>query len=54
MSDPEMFWLNLTNVVLGAVVLFFLLGTVFAVLTEIAGRMKTRHALHPRRRRDPR
>ncbi len=54
MSGPEMFWLNLTNAVLGAIVLFFLLGTVLAVLSEIAGRIRMRLAPHPRQRRDPR
>ena len=40
MDDPRMFWLTVTNVVLGVVTLVLVLGTVLAVAAEFAVRTK--------------
>ena len=54
MSERELFQLGLTYVVVAAVVLFFLAAATFAVISEIAGRMKAKHILHARPRRHSR
>lgn len=46
MDDPRMFWVSITNAVLGAVVLVCLLGFAYAVASEMATRLK-RHFTHP-------
>lgn len=46
MDDPRMLWLNVTNALLGAVVLACLLGFAYAVASEIAEKLK-RHFGHP-------
>ena len=38
MDDSQMFWVNVTNVVLGVVVLVLVGGTVLAVAAEFASR----------------
>jgi hypothetical protein len=40
MDDPQMFWVNVTNVVLGVVVLGLVVGTVLAVAVGFAERTK--------------
>ena len=40
MDDPRMFWLTVTNVLLGVVTLALVLGTVLAVAAEFAVRRK--------------
>jgi hypothetical protein len=40
MDDSQMFWLNVTNIALGVVVLGLVLGTVFAVAADLAARTK--------------
>ena len=52
MLDPEMFWLNLTNALLGLVVLAYVLGFGYAVCKEIAIRIKRRFSLSAELDRD--
>jgi hypothetical protein len=40
MDDSQMFWVSVTNVVLGVVVLGLVVGTVLAVAAEFAVRTK--------------
>jgi hypothetical protein len=40
MDDSQMFWVNVTNVVLGVVVLVLVVGIVIAVAAEFAVRIK--------------
>ena len=44
MSDPRVFWLVLTNVVLGAAVVVVILGIATGVLCELVAKVKRRHA----------
>ena len=42
MDDLQMFWVSVTNVVLGVVVLVLMVGIVLAVAAEFAVRTKTK------------
>jgi hypothetical protein len=44
MSDPRTFWLVVTNVVLGAAVMIFILGVLTGALCEFVVKLKKRHA----------
>lgn len=46
MDDPRMFWVSITNAVLGAIVLVCLLGFAYAVASDLAARLKRRFT-HP-------
>jgi hypothetical protein len=46
MSDSEYFWLNVTNAVLGTVVLLPLLAVLVAVLFELGSSMGRRMVFH--------
>lgn len=43
-SDPESFWLNVTNAMLGIATLVALLSVLGTVVVELYGRMKKRAA----------
>lgn len=47
-SDPESFWLNVTNAVLGIATFAALLSVLGAVVVEFYGRMKKRAAAEGR------
>ena len=47
-SDPELFWLNVTNATLGIVTLVTLLSVLGAVVVELYGRIKKRTAAKAR------
>ena len=44
-NDPRMLWVNVTNVALGVGVVILLLTAVWAVVTEIASRIKRHFVL---------
>ena len=44
-SDPETYWLNVTNLVLGAVVILCVLIMAGGIAHEIIGRMRARRRL---------
>jgi len=54
MGDSSHFWLDVTNIVLAAVVLACVLATLFAAAWEIAARVKRRRALSAELDRDMR
>jgi hypothetical protein len=54
MGESPHFWLDVTNIVLGAVVLVCVLATVFAVAWEVAARVKRRCTLSAELDRDMR
>jgi len=54
MGDSPHFWLDVTNIVLGAVVLVCVLATVLVVAWEIAARVKRRFTLSAELDRDMR
>ncbi len=45
MSDPSTYWLTITNIALGVVVLACCVAVAFGVLQEVAARRKKRAAL---------
>ena len=54
MGDSPHFWLDVTNIALGAVVLLCVLATVFAVAWEIGAKVKRRITLSAELDRDMR
>jgi hypothetical protein len=44
MSDPRTFWLIVTNIVLGLVLLLLILGIVTGVLCDHVAKFRNRHA----------
>jgi hypothetical protein len=43
-SDPQTFWLTVTNILLGVVVLLAVIAVGVAVVCELCGRLRRRHA----------
>ena len=54
MGDSPHFWLDVTNIVLGAAVLLCVLATIFALTWEVAARVKRRITLSSELDRDMR
>ena len=44
MSDPRTFWLVVTNITLGALVVLLILAVVTGALCELISKLKKRHA----------
>jgi hypothetical protein len=44
-SDPRTFWLTLTNIILGVLVLLAVLGVVTGVLCDLVDKLKRRHTI---------
>ncbi len=44
MPDPRVFWLTVTNIVLGLLVLLLVVGIATGVLCDLVARIRKRHA----------
>lgn len=54
MSDPRTFWLTITNIVLGGLVIALVVGIATGTLCEIVAKLRRRHSMENELERDMR